>query len=626
MRGETQVFVDAARYVAQVPVDDGKLLIGHALHEIAVVRDEDERTRPAVEQVLDDGEHIGIEVVARLVQNEDVGLLEDGEQEHEAAALAAREIADAAPKLLRGEAQALEELLGARLLAIDHVDALIARKHLANRVSFERLELIELLRKHAEAHRLANLHPARKRSELALDDIDEGRFARAVVAKQAVAVAGADEPGHVLEHRLARLVSRIDIDHVDDLFAEARHRKALELEFVAQGRDVGDELPRRLDAEFRLRAARLCAAGQPRELLASHVATALLGNLGQAVALDALQDIGGVATLEGVDAPVVHLPHGGADLVEKPAVVGDHQERPLAGLPARFEMIGEPIDGAHVEMVGGLVEHEDVVVADEQAREVDAAALAARERTHGALPGDIGDEAVDDVPDAGARGPFVFGRVAHDGMVDGVSGVERVALAQEPHGEAAPVRDATVVGLERAGEHRKQRRLAVAVLAHDADAVTLVYAERHVVEHAFGGIFELNGIAAKKNRHNGPFTVDAPILARGACYTARNRWKELPMGGCCVIVLIPILMGMGIVMAALFFALPLYAVIALIMVLLAVAAYLVLRKHDMFTRYEADGTWRGPAATVVKWLLRFDIAFFVLTGVAAIVSWFVVYH
>ena len=60
--------------------------------------------------------------------------------------------------------------------------------------------------------------------------------------------------------------------------------------------------------------------------------------------------------------------------------------------------------------------------------------------------------------------------------------------------------------------------------------------------------------------------------------------------------------------------------------LLAVAAYLVLRKHDMFTRYEADGTWRGPAATVVKWLLRFDIAFFVLTGVAAIVSWFVVYH
>lgn len=98
------------------------------------------------------------------------------------------------------------------------------------------------------------------------------------------------------------------------------------------------------------------------------------------------------------------------------------------------------------------------------------------------------------------------------------------------------------------------------------------------------------------------------------------------MGGCCVIVLIPILMGMGIVMAALFFALPLYAVIALIMMLLAVAAYLVLRKHDMFTRYEADGTWRGPAATVVKWLLRFDIAFFVLTGVAAIVSWFVVYH
>ena len=44
------------------------------------MRDQDERAGPAVEEVLHDGEHIGIEVVAGLVQDEHVGFIEQGEQ------------------------------------------------------------------------------------------------------------------------------------------------------------------------------------------------------------------------------------------------------------------------------------------------------------------------------------------------------------------------------------------------------------------------------------------------------------------------------------------------------------------------------------------------------------------
>lgn len=93
------------------------------------------------------------------------------------------------------------------------------------------------------------------------------------------------------------------------------------------------------------------------------------------------------------------------------------------------------------------------------------------------------------------------------------------------------------------------------------------------------------------------------------------------MGGCLVIAFIPILMGMGIVVSALYFALPIYAIFAAVMVLLALVAYLLLRPNGIFTRYAGDGTWRRPLATAAKWLLRFDIAFFAMTGIISIVGW-----
>ena len=64
-----------------MPVDEGELLVRYALHEIAVMRDEDEGAGPAVEQVLYDGEHVGIKVVSGLVEDEHVGFFE--EREHE---------------------------------------------------------------------------------------------------------------------------------------------------------------------------------------------------------------------------------------------------------------------------------------------------------------------------------------------------------------------------------------------------------------------------------------------------------------------------------------------------------------------------------------------------------------
>ena len=138
-------------------------------------------------------------------------------------------------------------------------------------------------------------------------------------------------------------------------------------------------------------------------------------------------------------------------------------------------------------MVGGLVEHEHVVVADQQAREVHAAALTARKLAHRALPGHIANEAGEDLARAGARRPLVLGRVADDGMVHGVGVDKLVLLAEQTDRGAAAMRHAAIVGLQRAGEHAQQRRLAVAVFTDDANTVALAHAERYAIENMLGG-------------------------------------------------------------------------------------------------------------------------------------------
>lgn len=70
-------------------------------------------------------------------------------------------------KLLGRKAQTLAELLGRSLLAVDDVVLLIVAENLADRVAHVGLELLELLRQHAKAHRLANLHAAARGLNLA---------------------------------------------------------------------------------------------------------------------------------------------------------------------------------------------------------------------------------------------------------------------------------------------------------------------------------------------------------------------------------------------------------------------------------------------------------------------------
>ena len=87
----------------------------HAVEKVAVVRDEDDGAGVRREVLLEPVDGLDVEVVRRLVEQQDVGLPEEQARERDAHAPAAREGRERAPHLVLGEAQPGEDGGRARL-------------------------------------------------------------------------------------------------------------------------------------------------------------------------------------------------------------------------------------------------------------------------------------------------------------------------------------------------------------------------------------------------------------------------------------------------------------------------------------------------------------------------------
>ena len=283
---------------------------------------------PAVEQVLEGGERVGVEVVGRLVEEQDVGLADEEPEQLQPSALAARQVAHGRAGDARGEPEPLDQLRRRELLAADDDGPLLTLDHLEHPQVRELVEVLDVLAQLGDLHGLAALDAARGRLEPTGQEPQQRRLAGAVDADQADAVAGAEPPGDVVqEHPVAVDHGRVlDVEHV---LAEPRRGHPGQRELVARRRLVGDQLVRRVEAELGLGRPRRCTATQPGELLAQQVLALLLGRRRVPCALGPRQDVGRVAALVLVDAAVVHLPRARADGVEEPAVVRDDDERTL---------------------------------------------------------------------------------------------------------------------------------------------------------------------------------------------------------------------------------------------------------------------------------------------------------
>jgi hypothetical protein len=200
------------------------------VQEVAVVRDDDDGGLALVQHVFQPADGVDVEVVGRFVEQQDVGVGEQRLRQQHAQLEARRDLAHGAVVLLDGDADAQQQLAGARLGVVAahfaefgfefggvqviflgrlrvHVDGVLFLHHpphlgvaLQHHVEHALVLVAELVLAQPR-HALAGVERdiARSRLQFAGEDFHEGGFAAAVGADQAVAVAVAELDVDVLE-------------------------------------------------------------------------------------------------------------------------------------------------------------------------------------------------------------------------------------------------------------------------------------------------------------------------------------------------------------------------------------------------------------------------------------------
>jgi hypothetical protein len=260
-----------------------------------------------------------------------------------------------------------------------------------------RRQLGQLLGEERGADRLSGDEPAVGRLGDPGEQPEQGGLAGTVGAQQRHPVAGADVPVDAGEDRLVAR-GEGDVGQLVHLLAEAGGSKALQGHRVTGLGNIGDQGVGRVDAELRLAGPRRWAPTQPGDLLAEQVLPARLHGGRDPQPLGARQGPRGVPALVDADRLVGDLPGTGGDRVEEPAVVGDHSQRPTAG----EQVPGQPVDTRDVQVVGGLVEDQQVGGADQQRGQRHPPPLASGHGVDGGVEPQVGHaQPVQDQPDLG---------------------------------------------------------------------------------------------------------------------------------------------------------------------------------------------------------------------------------
>src|SRR5271165_6523070 len=284
-----------------------------------------------------------------------------------AVALAARQLAHLLLLVRALEVEGADIGAGVHLALGESDDVVAARDFLPHGLLV--VERVARLVDIAELNRLADLDRTGIRLLLAGDHAEEGRLAGAVRPDHADDAAGRQLERELVDQEPLAVALR-QIDKVDDVLAEPLGhgnddlrggRRLLGLlldEFVVSG-------------EAGLGGGRYPLALLGKSPLARYVLPALLLE-----ALLLLFEPGRIIALIRNAAAAIELEYPAGHVVEEVAVVGDDEDRARVGAQMAFE----PVDRFGVEMVGRLVEQQQVRLFQQQSAERDAAPLAARKR------------------------------------------------------------------------------------------------------------------------------------------------------------------------------------------------------------------------------------------------------
>ena len=149
-----EVLTNPTWQVRQLTIaEKGPGRVRNTLNQVAVVRDDHQRARPIVQQVFQFLQRVNIQVIRRLVEQQEVRLTHQHACELQAATLTAGEVCDWGALPLRGKTQSLRQLRGANLLLAQ----VNVGRHVLHSVEHTHIQrqIIELLSQPTQTHRLA---------------------------------------------------------------------------------------------------------------------------------------------------------------------------------------------------------------------------------------------------------------------------------------------------------------------------------------------------------------------------------------------------------------------------------------------------------------------------------------
>ena len=461
---------------------EGEDAVHDTVEEVAVVGYRNHDAVEVVEVILEDGHRTDIEVVCRLVEDEDIRLGHKDAKQVEATLLAAAQLLDLHVLHGRREQEAVEHVARADE-TIHGVHVLTDGGHRIDDTLIS-IKCLILLAEIADPHSLADIDLAAVRGLPAGDHLDEVRLAGTVRTDDPDAVVSQEVVIEVIEEHMS-VVGLTYIDEFDRRLAESGPDGAqLQRLFLRRSVHRG-ELFITLEAALLLRGTRLRTAHHPLQLIPEDVLTCPLLRAGDVHALGLQLEIAGVVRLIAVELALIELDDTVADLIEEVAVMGNHQQRSLVAL----EVVLEPFGHRAVEMIRRLVEDQQIGGAEQGTCERHTLLLSARELPD--LPAEVVLTELRqkllcfrlEVPDM-----LVAFIIMQDRLEDGILRVEGRGLREETDLELTAHRHTALIRLLEPRNDAEQRRLAGAVHADQRDLLALIDGKISVIKNLSLGI------------------------------------------------------------------------------------------------------------------------------------------
>ena len=353
-------------------------LADDAIQEVAVMRYDNDCALKGLDGLF---QHIlagHVQVVGGLIEDEQVDRLQQQPYHRQAAFLSTAQDLDLLVGILATEHESAQDVVDAR--------AYVAHSHIVDSVMnserfVEQLRLI--LSEITDFNVVPNLEFA-VIGDFTHEALDQGGFARTVLADKCDLLTTLDGKRHVMEH-VERPIVLAQILGNDRIVTTARSRR----EFQPHARAVhlidldAVQLVEHLDAALHLhRLGRLIAEtldevlGVMDELLLVLIGAHLLFD-----ALLAQFHKLAVAHLVIIDFAQRYLDGAIGHIINKSAVVGYQQQSSVAVLQERLQ----PLNRLDVQVVGGLIEQQHVGATQQQLRQLDAHAPATAELARGSV-------------------------------------------------------------------------------------------------------------------------------------------------------------------------------------------------------------------------------------------------